>query len=243
MNSIEKVWKKFLKECLENGEWVTNDDGDKILEIMDNHAFIPNVIQSVMGNLDISLDMFLDLIGKGTFNIKDYPIADEPLKSYVVQLDDPTQIYLEDNPEGKSFVYTYPCRLFNVKQANRDNEIVHSNQVETIINRLREHDGSNRAVANLYMCGLDKDVKDIPCLQFLGAYIRDNKLQLHILFRSNDLWSAFPANMLFLQYLGLKITEELKETYPQLSFEGLYYNSVSLHIYQGDYEQALKVMK
>lgn len=238
MNSIEKVWIEFVKKCLFYGKWVTKDDGDEILEIMDNHCFIPNIITSVMGENEISLKLFLDLIGKGTFNINKYPIEDMALQQYVLQLDDPEQIYLKED----NFVYTYPQRLYNVHQVTRDDVIGDFNQVDTIINRLKEHAESNRAVANLYMCSLDKDEQHIPCLQFVQCLIRDNKLSLHIQFRSNDLYSAFPSNMLFLQYLGLKITEELKETYPGLKFNGIYYNSTSLHIYKGDYEQAKKVI-
>lgn len=241
MNSIEKSWIKFLEECLNNGQWVTKDDGDEILEIMDNHCFIPNVINSVMGENEINLNMFLDLITNGRFNINDYPMKNEALQSYVLQLDDDEQIYIGRDSRCNQ-PYTYPERLFNVHQVTRNDEIVDVNQIDTIINRLKQHDGSNRAVANLYMCAFDKDEQHIPCLQFVGCFIRNNKLSLHILFRSNDLWSAFPANMLFLQYLGLKITEELKETYPLLKFKGLYYNSVSLHIYRGDYMQAKKVI-
>ena len=70
-----------------------------------------------------------------------------------------------------------------------------------------------------------------------------DELSLHVLFRSNDLYSAWPGNMIFLQYLGLKITDELKQTYPSLKFNGLYYNSTSLHIYKGDYEQAKRVVE
>lgn len=240
MNSIEVYWRVFLKYCIDNGVWHTKDDGDEILEIMNNHCFIPNVLNDLFcqgGN--ITLKMFLDMIDKGVFNIEDYPIKDTALGSYVRQLDDPEQIYLNDD---NSFIYTYPERLFNVCQVNRFGEVVNENQVETIVNRLREHEGSNRAVANLYMCAFDKNEDHIPCLQFVGAFIRNNQLGLHIFFRSNDLYSAFPSNMLFLQYLGLKIVDELKEDYPLLVFEGLYYNSVSLHIYRGDYEQAKKVV-
>lgn len=243
MNSIEKEWKKFLKQCLNEGKWIMKDDGDEILEIIDNHCFIPNVISSTMGENEITLDMFLHLISKGAFNIDGYPIEDMALQSYVLQLDDLSQIYLEKDEKGNlPFVYTYPNRLFNIHQVTKNDEINNFNQVDTIINRLKAHEGSNRAVANLYMCALDKDEQHIPCLQFVQCLIRNNELSLHILFRSNDLYSAFCSNMLFLQYLGLKITEELKKTYPLLKFNGLYYNSTSLHIYRGDYEQAKKVI-
>lgn len=238
------VWKDFLKECLDTGDWVIKDDGDDILEILDNHCFIPNVLDSVMINSDVSLDKFLDLIGKGVFDIDGFPFEKEMLKGYVVQLDDPKQIYFDINSDSVDcFVYNYPERLFNIHQVTRDNEILDVNQIETIINRLKESKGSNRGVANLYMCALDRDEKDIPCLQFVQCLIRNDELSLHVLFRSNDLYSAFPSNMLFLTYLALKITKELKDNYPLLKFKGIYYNSTSLHIYKGDYEQAKKVFE
>lgn len=241
MNSIEKAWKTFLEECINNGEWHIKDDGDEILEVTDNHCFIPNVTDLLFcRGKGISLEVFLDMIDKGVFNIEDYPIKDTALGSYVKQLDDPKQIYLNEN---ESFIYTYPERLFNIRQANRDKEVVFENQIDTIINRLKEHKGSNRAVANLYMCGLDKNEQHIPCLQLVQCLIRNNQLNLYIFFRSNDLYTAFPSNMLFLQYLGLKITEELKKNYPLLTFNGIYYNSSSLHIYKGDYEQAKKAIR
>lgn len=240
MNSIEKVWKEFLTEAVNNGKWITKDDGDNILEILDNHCFIENIITNVMGeHNNISLEMFVELIGKGVFNIGDYPIKDSALKSYVIQLDDDNQIFLDT----ESFIYTYPERLFNIKQSTRKNDIVNINQFDVICNRLREHDGSNRAVATLYIGALDQYEQHIPCLNWLQCLIREDKLSLHVMFRSNDLYTAFPSNMLFLQYFGLKITEELKKNYPLLVFKGIYYNSTSLHIYRGDYKQTQRIVK
>lgn len=240
-NPIEIEWKKFLIKTITEGKWHTKDDGDEIIEIIDNHCFIPN-IQNILfcGGENINLDIFLNMIEKGVFDIEGYPMSGQSLKEYVIQLDSPKHIYLT---EEDSFIYTYPERLLNICQVNRFGEIVNVNQIDTIINRLKEHEGSNRAVANLYMCAFDKDEQHIPCLNFLQVLIRNNELSLHIMFRSNDLYSAFPNNMLFLQYLGLKITNELKKTYPLLKFKGIFYNSVSLHIYKGDYEQAKKVIE
>jgi len=240
LNSIESVWKKLLKKCMEKGVWHTKDDGDEILEIMNNHCFIPNVMEKLYcGGSGISTSMFVDMIGQGIFNIDGYPIKDTALQSYVKELDDDSHIYLEGED---SFVYTYPERLLNVCQVNRFGEVVNENQIKVMIDRLLDFDGSNRAVANLYMCGFDKEEQHIPCLNFVQALIRDNELSLHIMFRSNDLFSAFPSNMLFIQYLGFKINDRLKQKYPLLKFRGVYYNSTSLHIYKGDYEQVKKLL-
>lgn len=235
MNTIEAEWKKLLNKIVTTGEWVVKDDGDEILECIDNHCFIKNMQDNFY---NLNLDLFLEMVDNGVFNITGYPIKDKALGGYVRQLNDNEQIYLEDD----SFIYTYPERIFNVKQTTRTNEVVNINQFDVIVDRLREHSGSNRAVATLYIGALDKDEQHIPCLNWLQALIRDDKLSLHIMFRSNDLYSAFPSNMLFLMYLGLKLTKALKETYPSLEFKGIYYNSTSLHIYRGDYEQAKKVL-
>ena len=243
MNSIEKIWRGFIKEALTDGEWVIKDDDDHILEIRDNHAFIPNVMSEVMGNQINSLDLFLKSIGNGLFNIGDYPLTDLALRSYVESLDDDDLIHLRnnDNPD-KPFIYNYPERLYRVRQSDRNGVVDYFNQVEVMVDRLVNDMGSNRSVANLYMCGLDKDEQHIPCLQLVQALIRNNELSLFVYFRSNDLYSAFPSNMMFLQYLGLKIVDELKSSYPSLVFKGVYYSSSSLHIYKGDFEQAKDVV-
>ena len=242
MNSIEKVWKKLLIDVLLNGKKHEKDDGDKLYEKMINHEFIPNIINDsvIDGQYVINNEIFLKLIGKGLFNIDGYPLKDEALMGYVMQLDDDKQIFIDDY--DNSFVYTYPERIFAMKTVDRDSNIGLYNQFDVMCDRLKEHSGSNRAVATLYNVGLDSLEQHIPCLNWLQVTIRDNELVLHVIFRSNDLYSAFPSNMLFLMYLGLKFVEELKEVYPMLKFKGINYNSVSLHIYDGDFEQAKRVV-
>lgn len=241
--NIEKAWKKFLKTIIENGESHTKDDGDILQEHLINHCFIDNALNQY-GNQNITTEMFLEMIKSGVFNIEGYLIKDEALASYVKQLDDTTQIFLEEDENGNlPFVYTYPERLYNMNSVDRENNQGHYNQIDVIVNRLKNYSGSNRAVATLYQVGLDKDEQHIPCLNWIQCTIRDNKLILHVIFRSNDLWNAFPSNMLFLNYLGLKIVNELKEVYPSLEFYGIAYTSSSLHIYESDLEQAKNLLR
>ena len=241
INSIEIAWKILLKKCITEGCEHTKDDRDKLIEIIDNHIFIPNVITSIM-NAEVNTEVFINLIKNGVFNINDYPLSDEALADYVTALDDKSQILNKNGDGSDKFVYTYPERLYNIHQVTRKDKIVYENQVDTIINRLKEYDGSNRAVATLYDCALDKNEQHIPCLNWLQCLIRDNELSLHIMFRSNDLYGAFPSNMLFLNYLGLKILENLKKEYPLLKFKGIYYNSTSLHIYEHDVKEVEKII-
>ncbi len=241
MNSVEIAWRNFLVDVLENGSYHEKDDGDELYEKLINHTFIPNVLDGYDGVSYIPSSVFLKMIGNGVFNIEGYPLKDEALMEYVIQLDDVKQIFIDDY--DNSFIYTYPERIFAMKSVNRLKEFDLYDQFSVMCDRLRVFDGSNRAVATLYNVGLDRAEQHIPCLNWLQVTIRDNELVLHVMFRSNDLYSAFPSNMMFLQYLGLKFVDELKDDYPLLKFKGINYNSTSLHIYKGDWEQAKDVIK
>ena len=233
---LEDAWKKFLKKIIETGEEHEKDDGDVLVESLINHCFIDSPLKQ-FGGQNINSKMFISMIRKGVFNINGYPIKDLALSEYVESLDDENMIC------GGDFVYTYPERLCGYHTIDRFGEEIDANQLEIMEYRLLEHAGSNRAVATLYNCGLDATEQHIPCLQVVQATIRNNKLILHIFFRSNDCYGAFVSNMLFISYIGIKLVENLKETYPLLEFEGISYNSSSLHIYQGDLEAAKKVIE
>ena len=141
------------------------------------------------------------------------------------------------------FIYTYPERLlhqFNITEFDIDTELIETgylNQYEVILNRLKTNLGSNRAVVTLYQPGLDRERDDIPCLNLLQATVRDNKLELHVMFRSNDLYGAWPANMYFITYLGLCLAKDLN-----LDFNGIHYHSTSLHIYKANLEAVKKIL-
>lgn len=242
-NSIEKAWIKLLNIVINEGEQHEKDDGDILQEHLINHCFIENVLNQ-FGNQNITIELFLEMIKQGKFNIKGYPVKDIALYDYVTSMDN-LEIINNKNSDGtKKFTYTYPQRIFNMRDRN---SMFMVNQFGLMIKRLSKkfggNSGSNRAVANIYSAPLDGSMNDIPCLQILQATIRNNELILHCYFRSNDCYGAFPSNMLFLNYFGLKLVDELKKEYPLLKFSGISYNSSSLHIYRGDYEQAKKVVE
>ena len=212
-------------------------------------------------------DRFLDLLDKGMYDIQGYPFKTEALYDYVASLNSDRHIFCSDVDEYTAlfgdekpsdgrvitcgekesftspFVYTYPERLlhqYNITDFDITDELTevgYLDQYEVLLNRLKEHSGSNRAVAVLYQPGLDKERKDIPCLNWLQATIRDGKLELHVVFRSNDLYGAWPANMYFLTYLGLCLAKALS-----VDFNGIHYYSSSLHIYKHNLDAVKKIL-
>ena len=221
MNIFESKWRKLLEELLLSHKKHVKDE-TQIREIIGVHERIDNPYKDSM--LNINHKQFAEAVKRSAFDIKDYPIKGEALFDYVTSLDDEHQIYLDDD----GFIYTYSERLQNYQGRN---------QLKDIVNRLKQDMGSNRAVAVTFNPFIDNERADIPCLQLIQALVRNDKLILSVYFRSNDLYGAFPSNMMFLTYLGMKIANELG-----VEFDYIDYHCSSLHIYETDYEQALKVI-
>ena len=221
INFFEKVWKELLNEVIYNGKYTYKDDS-KIKEVIGVHKQIKNPYSNSI--INISADKFASYVKKGIFDIAEYPIKGEALFDYVTSLDDEHQIYLDDD----GFIYTYSERLQNYNDIN---------QLDVIINRLNKNINSNRAIAVTYNPMVDMNRQDIPCLQLIQALVRNDKLILSVYFRSNDLYGAFPSNMMFLTYLGMKIANELG-----VQFDYIDYHCSSLHVYETDYKQASQVI-
>lgn len=222
INFFEKVWKELLNEVIYNGKYTYKDDS-KIKEVIGVHKQIKNPYSNSI--INISADKFAYYVKEGIFDIAEYPIKGEALFDYVTSLDDEHQIYLDDD----GFIYTYSERLQNYNDIN---------QLDVIINRLNKNINSNRAIAVTYNPIVDMNRQDIPCLQLIQALVRNDKLILSVYFRSNDLYGAFPSNMMFLTYLGMKIADELG-----VQFDYIDYHCSSLHVYETDYQQALNAIE
>lgn len=257
MASIDMHWKQLLWDCFHHGKNAQKDDSG-IKELLGNYLFLerPQDISAPLNEEVNDPDRFLGLLKKGAYDISGYPFKTEALYDYVTSLNNNKHIFCSDLDEYLSlqlenspcsedmasnvdisppFVYTYPERLihqFGISDFDFEDEyseVGYLNQYQIILNRLKTNPGSNRAVATIYNPGLDRERDDIPCLNWLQAIIREDCLTLHVMFRSNDLYGAWPANMYFLTYLGLLLAQEL-----EVSFDGIYYHSSSLHIYDAN---------
>ena len=78
------------------------------------------------------------------------------------------------------------------------------NQIKKIINILRENPDDRRCVLQMWdaLQDLDKEGNDIPCNTNIYFKIRDNKLQMTVCCRSNDMiWGAYGANAVHMSML------------------------------------------
>jgi len=109
---------------------------------------------------------------------------------------------IEGYNENINFEYDYHSRLFNY------NGII--NQIDdVIIPKLIQYPTSRRACAITWIPTIDSKSHDCPCLQWMNFTIRNNKLNLTVLFRSNDMLLAAGANMYVLTGLQSYVAEKL----------------------------------
>lgn len=87
------------------------------------------------------------------------------------------------------------------------------------------------------------DNKDQVCTIFNQFMIRDNKLNLHVTMRSNDIIKGTTFDIPFFSLLQINAFNILKLKYPELQMGFLYHNVMSLHLYEKDFELAEKMIK
>jgi thymidylate synthase len=144
------------------------------------------------------------------------PISRKFIEGYLPQI-------LEDAPEQEDVKYTYGQRLRSWFGAD---------QVEQVITKLGLDIDSASAVMDLW------DVKDhdrgsAPCLNHIWVRVNGRRLTLTALFRSNDMFSAWPANAMGLRALQFHICDEINRRYGSEVYAGeLITISQSAHIYE-----------
>ena len=141
--------------------------------------------------------------------------------------------YIDQLLNGSSggFVYDYHERLFRW-----NGEI---NQIQYIIDKLKYRKESRRALAITWNPYVDIRPYDddfaVPCLQYIQFLVRKGKLEMSVLFRSNDVLLAFHSNALGLIRLGEMIADELG-----VEMDRYFHYIVSAHIYVKRDEDYLK---
>ena len=120
--------------------------------------------------------------------------------------------YAHDLIEGSDsvFEYDYHGRLFSWGEPlSVDGHTVKVDQISYIIEKLRASRQSRRALAITWNPVTDETMSNCPCLQLVQCLVRDDKLHMKVVFRSNDMLTAAGANMFALVHLQHHIATSL----------------------------------
>ena len=107
------------------------------------------------------------------------------------------------------FEYDYHGRLFDWGCGLEMNGEIHQDQIQYIIDKLAANPESRRALAITWCPPVDESLNDCPCLQLVQCVVRNGKLDMKIIFRSNDMLSAAGSNMYALVCLQKHIADAL----------------------------------
>jgi thymidylate synthase len=113
------------------------------------------------------------------------------------------------------------------------------NQLDSIIERLKADNTTRRAAIAIYQAeDAVRESKDIPCAFGLAFHIREAHLHTSLIMRSNNAYFLLPYNLFEFSLLAEVVAAELK-----VPLGNLTYHALSMHIYEKDFDNAVKVSK
>lgn len=216
--SLGKAHEEVIKTILKYGIYIVTEDNEKTIEL-------PEPLN---------------------IHVKE-PFADYMVSPYNMFRESAMEKYVHDLLYGtdNDFVYTYHNRLFDYPVTKGEDEILGDgdkkgiDQIEYIVKKLTNEPNSRRAEAITWFPFKDASSQNPPCLQRIQCFVRDEKLNMHVEFRSNDMLSALGANMYALVHLQKMIAEKLGTGVGWYS-----HTSVSAHMYhERDHEELVKYIK
>ena len=168
--------------------------------------------------------------------------------STVIENEDPDNPYLPDWMLGlkKDELFEYCEQYMTDKMregdaygyGNRMRSMRGKNQIEFIINRLKEEKDDRGACAVTWNVDSDLGQRRRPCIVLIQALIQDDTLHILSYIRSNDMYQAWPRNCFGL----LKIQKEVSDAIG-VKMGPLTIISASSHIYKKEWEDANKIIK
>jgi thymidylate synthase len=150
------------------------------------------------------------------------------IQEYVSQM-------LDDRPRADGVKYTYGTRL---------RSWFGKDQIQQVVQKLAQDVSSTRAVMSLWDVNDPEFSDSPPCLNHIWVRVADSELSLTATFRSNDMFSAWPANAIGLRALQQHLRDELVAITGQaLTLGALITISQSAHIYDDCWENADRVIR
>jgi len=102
-----------------------------------------------------------------------------------------------------------------------------NNQIDYVVHKLRKHKETRHAAISIYDCKEhDKYKKDTPCTYAVQFTILNDKLNMSVYMRSNDLWYGFCNDQYCFSMLQKLVAERLN-----METGWYYHHAHNMHIY------------
>lgn len=214
-----------MKEILVTGKTLPETYHKALVELYNNGELVPcpdyNTTQK-----EVSMTMYIEEPFKEPMISRLFIGGFYELEQYCEEILDGILDFEID--KGK-WAYTYHNRVV-AYPIRTDHKIDYANQLIFVIDELKRNPWSRRAVIDIRDNSQDMYSEDPACLQHIQYFIRDNKLDCKVLFRSNDACKATFMNAFALIQLQKRIADSLNIEV------GTYTHRVnSFHCYKRDF--------
>ena len=163
------------------------------------------------------------------------PVTKDFMEGYIPQM------CYGDLPEGIS--YTYGSKIRNWQYKNSIS-ILRIDQLTAVASKLAANKDSSQCTISLWDVETDTFSKSPPCLTNIWVRLVDRKLILIATFRSHDVYTAYPSNVMALRELQGILLHRLYELSDEVYDAGeLIINSQSAHIYGHSFQHTDDVLK
>ncbi len=116
-------------------------------------------------------------------------------------------------------------------------------QLAWCLNSLKEDVNTRQAIAFLNQPKFQfKGNKDFVCTMYLNFFIRDNKLNMKVQMRSNDIFYGLTFDAPFFAFVHQHMLLWLKETYPTLELGAYMHFADNIHYYERHFELASQIL-
>ena len=122
-------------------------------------------------------------------------------------------------------------------------KILYGEQLQWALNSLKRDHNTRQAIAFVNQPKYQYDGnKDFVCTMYLNFWIRDNRLNMKVQMRSNDIFYGLSYDAPFFAFIQQTMWHWLRETYPTLELGTYYHCADNIHYYERHFEIAEKIM-
>lgn len=117
--------------------------------------------------------------------------------------------------------------------------LVFNEQMEWVVENLRNDMNSRQAI--MFFNRPDYQFegnKDFVCTMYANFFIRDNRLNMKLQMRSNDVFYGLTFDAPFFSFLHQSVYLILKDTYPDLELGSYYHFADNMHFYERHFDLA-----
>lgn len=217
--TIDEAWLSWYNLFKENNISIESRDGDVIAECVNAITIIKDPTKNIMTN-DIRKLSMRYAIGEMLWYMSANPSL-SAIQHY-------TKAWDRMSDDGKTVNSNYGYII---------QEAYNFNQYEYCKQLLIKDKNSRQAIIHIKVPKntLEQPTKDLNCTVCLQFLIRENKLYCTTYMRSNDLWLGFPYDVFQFTCLQVRMAMELG-----LDIGSYTHIAGSLHLYQRDFEKAIK---